>query len=526
MSWWRMRQTGRSPRPKPVPPPTPTPVVVLDEDDADDDSEVFIIKDAAEIARAAAACNSKKGNSSGSNVINLDDDEDEEEGGGGGGPSTAGDGRSPASTTSPARAFPRNRYGLDYVSDSEQSNLSEGSDSDTDADGSSDCEMLGDTGTARKDWETAASRRAMPHDPLKRKDVRASTSSSSAESSTYHDASFEDLFASGCPLDDGIAEYFSCAFNQAGPSSADGAKHGTGTSSARNVQECPMDHDSSGRTCSSNPDTAANDEATHSRKGPVPEKAPETSHPPLPDETLNPEGYTSYSFVSKNRVFPACSADWKDKSRMFVSTSEENEKIPEGTSSETCSLSQKDFVDDPEKLGLSVVVQDGSVFQDCLIGDREKHKESDEYKRAAEIESASRQRQLAIQSEEAKEAKRLRKRKKAEALRLLDTQKRQKQRLEEVRETQRKGEEDIYLKEQCRGAIQLELKNIERTCTDVSSILRALGIPVQGGEVKAAYKRALLKFHPDRVSRTDIYQQVKAEETFKFINSFKEKLKL
>jgi len=57
--------------PPPPPTPTPTPVVVIDGDDDDgggDDSEVFIIKDAAEIARTAAACNSKKGNSSGSNV--------------------------------------------------------------------------------------------------------------------------------------------------------------------------------------------------------------------------------------------------------------------------------------------------------------------------------------------------------------------------------------------------------------------------------------------------------------------------
>jgi hypothetical protein len=46
-----------------------------------------------------------------------------------------------------------------------------------------------------------------------------------------------------------------------------------------------------------------------------------------------------------------------------------------------------------------------------------------------------------------------------------------------------KTEEDTQLKEQCRGAVRLELENLERTCRDVSSILRALGIPVEGGEV-------------------------------------------
>ena len=344
MSWGRTRPTGRWPWPRAKPVPPPTPVVVIDEDDADDDSEVFIINDAAEIARAAAACNSKKGNSSGSNVINIDDDEDGEEEGGGGaaggdraGPSTAAaGGRSPATSTPPGRAVPRNRYGLNYVSDSEQSDLSEGSESESDGDGSSDCEMLGDIGTARKVWESAASRRTTPHHaPPQRKDgSRASTSASSAESSTHHDEIFGNLFVPECPLDDNIFQYFRYAFNPDGQSSADGAKHGAGPSSPCNIPEFPMDHDSNGRktedcnpTCSLNPDMT-----------------------PPKNDTL-----------------------------------------------ETCSLYQKDFVDDPEKLGLSADVQDGPDFQDGLIGAREKHKESDEYKRAAEEEWASRQRQLAIQ---------------------------------------------------------------------------------------------------------------------------------
>lgn len=494
--------------------PEQPPLVVLDEDDADDgadDSEVFIINDPVERARAAAACNSKKGNSSSSNVINLDDDdeEDDEGGGGGGGdragPSTAGAGASPA--TPPGRAAPRNRYGLDYVSDSDQSDLSEGSDSDSDSDDSSDCEILPSV-AARGPWEKAASRRMMHHPPpQQRKGGRASTSASSAESSTHHDENPDNLFASGSPLDDRFWEHY--AFNPTGPIGTSGSP----SSVPNAAHESPVDVDSSGiqtdgRNPAGNldPHVACNAEATQSPKGPVPEKAPQTSHSPHAEETLNPQGCTGFSFVPKNRVFPACSADWKDDCPMFVSTPER--------------------MDDPDKLGRVAVLPDGPDFQDGLIGAREKHKESDEYKRAQEEEWASRQRQLAIQAEEAKEAKRLRKRKKAEALRLLDMEKRQKQRVEEVRETQRKTEEDTQLKEQCRGAVRLELENLERTCRDVSSILRALGIPVEGGEVKGAYKRALLKFHPDRVSRTDIYQQVKAEETFKFISRFKEKLKL
>lgn len=44
-------------------------------------------------------------------------------------------------------------------------------------------------------------------------------------------------------------------------------------------------------------------------------------------------------------------------------------------------------------------------------------------------------------------------------------------------------------------------------------------------QVQAAYKRALLKFHPDRVSSTstDIRQLVEAEEKFKLISHMKKK---
>lgn len=175
-----------------------------------------------------------------------------------------------------------------------------------------------------------------------------------------------------------------------------------------------------------------------------------------------------------------------------------------------------------------IVSQDGDVtpvVEKNIINEREKMKATDEYKRAIEEEWASRQRQLQIQAEE---AQRLRKRRKAER-RLLDMQRRQKQRVEEVRETQKKDEENMNLKEQLRVEIRKELNKLEMTCIDMASLLRGLGIQVGGGsypmspEVHAAYKRALLKFHPDRASKTDIRQQVEAEEKFKLISRMKEK---
>jgi curved DNA-binding protein CbpA len=43
-------------------------------------------------------------------------------------------------------------------------------------------------------------------------------------------------------------------------------------------------------------------------------------------------------------------------------------------------------------------------------------------------------------------------------------------------------------------------------------------------QVKFACKQAMFRFHPDRVKMSDVRQQVKAEETFKFITRLKEKL--
>ncbi|KAL0327096.1 UNVERIFIED_CONTAM: hypothetical protein Sangu_1787600 [Sesamum angustifolium] len=167
--------------------------------------------------------------------------------------------------------------------------------------------------------------------------------------------------------------------------------------------------------------------------------------------------------------------------------------------------------------------------QTSIIGEREKLKETDEYKRAIEEEWASRQEALRIQAEEAQRLRRLRKRRKAESMRLLDMERRQKQRVEEIRITQKKDEENMNLKEVIRAEVRKELKQLEIACHSMASLLHLLGIRVGGWphplpqEVQTAYKRALLTFHPDRASRSDIRQQVEAEEKFKLINRLKEK---
>lgn len=177
-------------------------------------------------------------------------------------------------------------------------------------------------------------------------------------------------------------------------------------------------------------------------------------------------------------------------------------------------------------------VDDDVPVEDSIICEREKLKETDEYKRALEEELAERQRALKIQAEEAQHLRLMLKRKKAQSLRILDMERRQKQRVDEIRESQKKDEENMNLKEQYRGEVIQGLKKLETTCVDMASLLRGLGIEVGEGpiplshEVRAAYKRALLRFHPDRASNGDMRQQVEAEEKFKLLFRMKAKLSL
>lgn len=588
MSWGRFSFTPqqgptltRRTRVFPAHKPAPRNVVVIDEDD---DGDVIIMEHAVarESASAAAALGSeaRKGGGSSGDVINIDDDEDEKDGtrGDKAGPSMSRASGSPVAMT-PGRGSPRNRYGFDCSYDSSESNLTKGWDSDTD-DGS-DCEILDDTaGTAREMWETAASRKKPPHGVDECEDGGATAFASCAGLETQPGKYSEHLFGAERHPDESMSWFYSAASKYGSQNSSDSTKESPGHAqsssgtekgvhgpSVPNTEECSNGDFSSinGRESAQNRNGSGKDIPTechlndnisrsfsdarkeglqnntgrskdHHDQFSAPnvkecsmvgsEKASRGVQLPRPDES------SAYNFAPANRFFSGIwSVDRNDGSPpIFVSTPEKvDETIPDDVysqkypsppeasyntifySAQDNGLAKgKDLLQDPEELGRFASV----------IGEREKHKESVEYKRAAEEEWASRHRQLQIQAEE---AKKLRKRKKAEAQRLLDMEKRQKQRLQEVRESQRKNEEAIQLKERYRATVGKELEDIERRHCDMTSILHALGISVEGGEVKA-FKQALLKFHPDRVSRNDIYQQVKAEETFKFISRLKEKL--
>lgn len=172
--------------------------------------------------------------------------------------------------------------------------------------------------------------------------------------------------------------------------------------------------------------------------------------------------------------------------------------------------------------GLANAISEGHV-----VIDRERLKETDEFRHADEEEWARRQQELQRQAQEAQREK---KRRKVEAERKMEMEFRQRQRLEEIRQTHQKEEQNLGYKEQVRGRVRAELERVATTCKDMATLLRRLGVPVDGGilpttqQVNAAYKKALLRFHPDRMAKSEPLHQVEAEETFKLISRMKSTL--
>ncbi|KAL8227725.1 hypothetical protein R6Q57_015309 [Mikania cordata] len=182
-----------------------------------------------------------------------------------------------------------------------------------------------------------------------------------------------------------------------------------------------------------------------------------------------------------------------------------------------------------EKGGQSTDVTDDAPIEDTNVHERKKSKDTIEYKQAQEEELSARQLALKLQAEEARQQRHLLKRKKDEKSRLLDIKKRQKRRVEEMRESQKQDAGNIYKKEVYRIEVHQNLKKLELTCNDMASLLCALVIFVNSpcatsDQIHSAYKRALLRFHPDRArSGADIRQQVEDEEKFKLILRMKDK---
>ncbi|CAI5966814.1 unnamed protein product, partial [Closterium sp. NIES-65] len=92
------------------------------------------------------------------------------------------------------------------------------------------------------------------------------------------------------------------------------------------------------------------------------------------------------------------------------------------------------------------------------------------------------------------------------------------------------------LKEQLRASVHTDLAKRMAGCRDFASVLDKIGIKVDGmpqpstQQVEASFKKALLRYHPDRMARlgagADVRKQVEAEETFKMMLEKKKTLPL
>ncbi|KAI5075486.1 hypothetical protein GOP47_0009562 [Adiantum capillus-veneris] len=197
-------------------------------------------------------------------------------------------------------------------------------------------------------------------------------------------------------------------------------------------------------------------------------------------------------------------------------------------SSSSDRMQSEDVLDrrDPEEHQVMVKAA-SKLSTDSLSLVRKTARESEELQFAEEEE------RLLFQEEsqrQAEGAQRERKKRRVDAERKLGMEIRQKQRLEEIRQNQQEEERTHGYKEQVRGRIRSELEGVAASSLDMASLLRNLGVEVDGGvypsiqQVNAAYKKALLRFHPDRVAalaKTDPFHQVEAEETFKLISKMK-----
>lgn len=167
------------------------------------------------------------------------------------------------------------------------------------------------------------------------------------------------------------------------------------------------------------------------------------------------------------------------------------------------------------------------LLPENLVLVRETAKDTKELRLAEEEEWGRCQKELQRQAEAARLE---RKKRRVDATRTSEMEIRQRQRLEEIRQNQQEEERNHGYKEQVRGQIRSELEIVAASSLDMVTLLRNLGVEVDGGvypsiqQVNAAYKRALLRFHPDRVAalaKTDPLHQVEAEETFKLISKMK-----
>ncbi|CAN0896235.1 hypothetical protein LINGRAHAP2_LOCUS18362 [Linum grandiflorum] len=317
----------------------------------------------------------------------------------------------------------RNRYG--YYPD-----LCESYESD-----SSDCEILdGSRGNPREQWEEACKRKKKSHARKDKSDARDRDGSSSCDKDQLG-AQDRDPETARFPTSGPATESPKKVNQENVPS----CSHSTSAAKASPINKAD---DCLGK------ETVVEDQSSGLDKCPSSNQDSSRFQDPSKGKEGLWQGLVSSTFIPKSKE-ARCHGTAASKGKKELDLTEKHHQATQDKPETSASAERKrqlaEVIPEPCHSGDNNLVssssspEDASLCQGNIINEREKIKETPEYKRAIEEEWEARQQQLRIQ-------------------------------------------------------------------------------------VHAAYKRALLKFHPDRASRTDIRQQVESEEKFKLISRMKEKL--
>lgn len=409
-------------------------VEIIDLDSGDADVEII---DAPGSSHQGSKFVRKEATSSPNCVISIDDDDDDDESGT----------DSHAETSGCRYSRPRNRYGLDFTSETES--FATGSSGSKDSSGvgfsegeGSDCEILDDSsGSIRQEWERAHSRKTTPPDKVE------TTPCGNVEHRS--NKSFEDRF-NDCFGDcsssrnkfglhgDGGACSAPNADSSENPSkekvSSKGKQYGSFVPGMfqEEIRERVFPCFSFKRCSYRKGKSVFSDNGVRAPEKMVVEE--EIAKEPdngvrAPEKTVEEEiakepenGVRSPEEVKENI---SEEADNCGRSPEKMNVDEENveeasfgiaNRMNDEKVKEKCkpsrdvesSLMQNSAMSSEaskhcEKIGEEsalLCVHEGNTepeLDECLLGEREKHKKSDEYRRAAEVEQASRQEQLRIQ---------------------------------------------------------------------------------------------------------------------------------
>lgn len=387
-------------------------VEIIDLDSGDADVEII---DAPGSSHQGSKFVRKEATSSPNCVISIDDDDDDDESGT----------DSHTETSGCQYGRPRNRYGLDFTSETES--FATGTSGSKDSSGvgfsegeGSDCEILDDSsGSIRQEWERAHSRKTTPPD---RVETTPCENVECCSNKSFEDR-FNDCFGSslrnkfGLHGDSGACSAPNAVLSE-NPSkekvSSKGKQYGSFVPGMfqEEIRERVFPYFSIKRCSYRKGKSLFSDNGVRAPEKMVVEeeiakepdngvRSPEEVKENISEEANNcgrplekmnveKENAKEASFGIANRmndetVKEKCKPRDVEFSLMQNSAmASEANKHCEKIGEESALLCVHEANTEPE-------------HDECLLGEREKHKKSDEYKRAAEVEQASRQEQLRIQ---------------------------------------------------------------------------------------------------------------------------------